>query len=75
VNDSKRTGDLPLDKQVKVSIAYGRSQTPKLGLGFGLTYAYMGEGRIDQVAQGARYKGKFDTNYLLFLSASVDYRF
>jgi long-chain fatty acid transport protein len=75
VNDSKRTGDLPLDKQVKVSLAYGRWQTPKLGLGFGFTYVYLGEGRIDQVAQGARYKGKFDTNYMLFLSASVDYRF
>ena len=75
VNDSKRTGDLPLDEQIKISLAYGRLQTPNLGLGFGFTYFYLGEGKIDQVAQGARYKGKFDTNYMLFLSASVDYRF
>jgi len=75
VNDSKRTGDLPLDEQIKISLAYGRWQTPNLGLGFGVTYAYLGDGRIDQVAQGVRYKGKFDTNYLLFLSGSLDYRF
>jgi long-chain fatty acid transport protein len=75
VNDSKRTADLPLDEQIKVSLAYGRWYTPNLGLGLGVTYAYLGEGRIDQVAQGARYKGKFDTNYILFLSASLDYRF
>ena len=75
VNDSKRTGDLPLDEQIKISLAYGRWQTPNLGLGFGFTYAYMGEGKIDQVAQGVRYRGKFDTNSLFFLSASLDYRF
>ena len=75
VNDSNRTADLPLDEQIKVSLAYGRWYTPNLGLGLGVTYAYLGEGRIDQVAQGARYKGKFDTNYILFLSASLDYRF
>lgn len=75
VNDSKRTGDLPLDEQVKISLAYGRWQTPNLGLGFGMTYVYLGDGRIDQVAQGVRYRGKFDTNSLFFLSASLDYRF
>ena len=75
VNDSKRTADLPLDEQIKFSLAYARFHTEKIGFGFGFTYVYMGDGKIDQVAQGARYKGKFETNNLFFLSASLDYRF
>ena len=75
VSDSKRTADLPIDEQIKFSFAYGRVHTEKLAFGLGLTYMYMGDGEIDQVAQGARYKGEFETNSLFFLSASLDYRF
>jgi long-chain fatty acid transport protein len=75
VNDSKRTADLPIDEQIKFSFAYGRVHTENLAFGFGLTYMYMGDGKIDQVAQRARYKGEFETNSLFFLSASLDYRF
>jgi hypothetical protein len=30
---------------------------------------------MDQTAQGERFKGEFDTNYLIFVAASVHYQF
>jgi hypothetical protein len=28
---------------------------------------YFGQGKMDQTAQGERFKGKFNTNYLVFI--------
>ncbi len=37
----------------------------------GFTYIDLGDGKIDQTTQGVRYRGKFDDNYLIFLSGSI----
>jgi hypothetical protein len=36
---------------------------------------YAGEGKVDQTAQEVRFKGKFDTNLILFVGGSVRYVF
>jgi long-chain fatty acid transport protein len=75
VSDSKRTADLPADEQLRLSAAYGKQLTTKLGLALGGTFLWLGEGKMDQVAQGERFKGEFSTNHIIFLSATLNYLF
>ena len=75
VSDSKRTADLPADEQVRLSAAYAREFTDKLWGALGGTFLWLGDGKMDQVAQGERFKGEFSTNHILFLSASLKYVF
>ena len=35
------------------------------------TYIDLGDGKIDQTTQGVRFRGKFDDNYLIFLSGAM----
>jgi hypothetical protein len=37
--------------------------------------AVVGDGEVDQVAQGARFKGEFDTNWVFIIGANLQYRF
>jgi hypothetical protein len=39
----------------------------------GGTLMYFGEGKVDQTAQGVRFKGEFDTNMALFLGGTLRY--
>ncbi len=75
VRDRHRTADLPADRQLKLGTAFGRQHRDNLWFGFAGSFTYLGKGRMDQVAQGSRFKGKFSTNFLAFLSASLVYRF
>lgn len=77
VSDSKRTADLPVDEQVRLSVGYGKEFTGEHDYGFalGATYLWLGNGKMDQVAQGERYKGEFSTNHILFLSATLKFLF
>jgi len=74
VDDKDRTIDLPLDEQLKLSMAYGR-EGEKLNYSIGATLMYLGEGKVDQTAQGVRFKGEFDTNYALFVGGTLRYEF
>ena len=74
VDDDDRTIDLPVDEQLKFSMAYGRSGE-KLDYSLGATLIYLGDGKVDQTAQGVRFKGEFDTNYALFVGGTVRYEF
>jgi len=74
VDDSDRTIDLPMDEQVKFSAAYVWKGDKKLDFGIGATLMWMGDGKVDQTAQGVRFKGKFDTNYILFMGATLRYQ-
>ena len=47
----------------------------KLDYALGATLIYGGEGKVDQVTQGFRIKGEFDTNYILFLGGTIRYVF
>ncbi len=75
VSDSKRTADLPVDEQLRFSAAYGKKFSEQLGFALGGTFLWLGEGKMDQVAQGERFKGEFSTNHIIFLSATLNYTF
>lgn len=75
VSNKDRTADLPMDEQFRVAAAYGKDNPIGLSYSFSTSYVYFGEGKMDQTAQGERFKGEFDTNYLIFVAASVHYRF
>jgi len=75
VSNKDRTIDLPFDETFKLSAAYAWKLSRKLDFGFGGTLSYFGEGKVDQTAQGVRFKGKFDTNMALFLGGTLRYVF
>jgi len=75
VSNKDRTADLPLDEQFRVAAAYGKINPIGLSYSLSTSYVYFGEGKMDQTAQGERFKGEFDTNYLIFIAASVRYTF
>jgi hypothetical protein len=43
--------------------------------GIGATAIFAGDAEVDQTSQGVRFAGKFDTNVLLILGATMTYRF
>ena len=47
----------------------------QMDFALGGTLLYFGEGKVDQTAQGVRFKGKFDTNMALFLGGTLRYVF
>ena len=75
VSNKDRTIDLPFDETYKFSAAYAWKGNKKLDFGLGATLMYIGEGKVDQTAQGVRFKGKFDTNMALFLGGTLRYVF
>jgi len=75
VSDKDRTADLPIDEQLRVAAAFGKRKPVGLSYSVSGSWVYFGEGKMDQTAQGERFKGKFDTNYLVFIAASVSYQF
>ena len=75
VSNKDRTIDLPFDETYKLSAAYAWKGSRQLDFGLGATLLYFGEGKVDQTAQGVRFKGKFDTNMALFLGGTLRYVF
>ena len=75
VSDSKRTIDLPMDEQIKLLAGMGLERTENLSYAIGVTLMYAGGAKVDQTAQGVRFKGKFDTNFILFVGGTVRYVF
>ena len=75
VRNKDRTIDLPFDETYKLSAAYALKGSKQLDFGLGATLTYFGEGKVDQTAQGVRFKGKFDTNMALFLGGTLRYVF
>ena len=75
MSDRKCTADLPADEQLRFSVAYAKEFTDQLGFAIGGPFLWMGDGKIDQVAQGERFKDEFSTNYIVILSATLKYAF
>jgi len=75
VRNRDRTIDLPFDETYKLSAAYGWRGRKQLDFAIGGTLMYFGKGKVDQVAQGVRFKGEFDANIALFLGGTVRYLF
>ena len=77
VDDKYRTFILPVDEQFKFGMAYGKDYTDDDSLAYsvGFSYIWFGNGKVDQTAQGERTKGEFETNYAVFLGATLKYNF
>ena len=75
VSDSKRTADIPVDEQLRLSAAYGKTVSEKIDYALGTTFLWMGKGKMDQTVGGERFKGEFSTNNIIFLSATMNYHF
>jgi hypothetical protein len=61
---------LPLDEQLKLSASVAR-EGERIDQAIGATLMYMGDGKVDQTAQGVRFKGEFDTNFALFIGGTL----
>ena len=75
VSDRHRTLDLPFEELYKLSFAYGWEGHKDLDFSLGSTIYLIGDAKIDQTSQGVRTKGKYDTNYIVFLGGTARYRF
>lgn len=75
VSDRHRTLDLPFEELYKLSFAYGWKGKKDLDFSLGSTIYLIGDAKIDQTSQGVRTKGKYDTNYIVFLGGTVRYQF
>ncbi len=75
VSDSDRVIQLPADEtlQVSLGVAHNRSKTLTYSLGGAVVFS--GNAKVDQVTQGFRFKGKFDTNVIFVLGGNVALQF
>jgi hypothetical protein len=62
-------------ERARVAAAFGKENPLGLSYSVSGSWVYFGEGKMDQTRQGERFKGEFDTNYLIFIAASVNYKF
>jgi len=74
VTDKNRTIDLPMDEQLQAGASYFM-EGKKLSYALGASVMYAGDAKVDQTAQGVRFKGEFDTNLIFSLGGTVRYTF
>ena len=74
VTDKNRTIDLPMDEQLQAGASYF-VEGKKLSYAIGTSVMYAGDAKVDQTAQGVRFKGEFDTNLVFSLGGTVRYVF
>ncbi len=77
VDDKDRTFLLPMDEQLKFGLSYGRDKVPGSNFSYsvGTSFTWLGNGKVDQTSQGARTKGEFDTNLIVFIGGTFRYEF
>jgi long-chain fatty acid transport protein len=71
VSDGKRTADLPFDESWRVAAVYFRNRPQTWDWSVSGTLQYVGDARLDQTAQGARFTGEFDPFIVLYLSGTI----
>ena len=74
VSSKDRTIDLPMDETYQAGASYF-VDSENISYSFGSSLMYLGNGKVDQTAQGVRFKGEFDTNVILTLGATMRYTF
>jgi long-chain fatty acid transport protein len=74
VSDSNRTIDLPMDETWQAGASFF-TKGENLSYSLGTSLMYLGDGRVDQTAQGVRFKGEFDTNVVFTLGGTIRYTF
>jgi long-chain fatty acid transport protein len=68
---SKRTADMPIDKQLRLSIGTNYAFPKRVKLGAVLTYADYGDAEINNGGDWGTVVGKYSTNRILFLGANI----
>jgi long-chain fatty acid transport protein len=71
VSDANRTIDLPFDETFKFSTSYSVLGAGNFDYAFGASLIVFGDGKVDQIAQGVRFVGKFDSNHMLMIGATI----
>jgi long-subunit fatty acid transport protein len=75
VSDSKRIILLPLDESVTLSLGVAHNASKTLTYSLGGAVVFSGDADVDQISQGVRFKGDFDTNVAFVLGGSLQWRF
>jgi long-chain fatty acid transport protein len=76
VDDADRTLDLPVDRQIKLSMAFTNFDSKRdFRYSIGATLIHIGNNEVDQTAQGVRVKGEFKDSLIMFLGGSLRYDF
>jgi long-chain fatty acid transport protein len=75
VSDSERIILLPLDESVTLSLGVAHNASKTLTYSLGGAVVFSGSADVDQISQGVRFKGDFDTNVAFVLGASLQWQF
>jgi len=75
VDDDDRTFDLPFDEVYKLAASYFWRGDEQFDYSIASTVYFYGDAAIDQTQQGVRTRGEFDTNIVMFMGATMNYRF
>ena len=75
VSDKDRTIDLPMDEAWQAGASYFVNAGENLSYAFATSLMYIGDGKVDQTAQGVRFKGDFENNLIVTLGGTVRYDF
>jgi len=70
VDEEDRTADMPVDRQIRLSVGTEYKPSEKVQYGVTLEYADLGEAEI----KSQTLIGKYDRNGLLFLTFNVNWR-
>ncbi len=71
VDDEDRTIDLPSDEQFRMSFVWARDQEGRIDWAIAGTALWLGDGKLDQMAQDERVVGEFDSNWMFFLGGTL----
>ena len=75
VDDEDRTIDFAVDEMIKFSAAYAWNHNENWDFSVGTTVIVSGNAEVDQVTQGERVKGKFETNIIVIAGFTAQRRF
>ena len=77
VDDEDRLAFLPADEQFEISAGWGlkNEEIGSFSYSLATSFLWLGDGKMDQMPQGERFKGEFDENYIVFVAGSMVYTF
>ncbi len=70
----KRTTDMPLDRQIRLSAGATYKYSERTTIGGALTYADYGDARIENSNGGGTVVGEYSTNSIVFLAFNVNWK-
>ena len=75
LDDEDRSFDLPFDELYKLAASYSWRGDEQFDYSIASAVYFYGDSAIDQTQQGVRTGGEFDTNVVVLMGATVNYRF